>query len=82
MSKRKRIWRTKKIAYLAQSGCVSTILYLQSIQGKFARNYLLLSIPPKIGVSSLMGYLKGKSALMMFVRHANLNINLEIDVSG
>ncbi|GEO75555.1 IS200/IS605 family transposase [Levilactobacillus namurensis] len=34
--------------------------------------HLLLSIPPKLSVSSFMGYLKGKSALMMFDRHANL----------
>ena len=34
--------------------------------------HLLLSIPPKTSVSSFMGYLKGKSALMMFGRHANL----------
>ena len=34
--------------------------------------YMLVSIPPKISVSSFMGYLKGKSALMMFDRHANL----------
>ena len=34
--------------------------------------HLVLSIPPKIGVSSFMGYLKGKSALMMFEKHANL----------
>lgn len=29
-------------------------------------------IPPKISVSSFMGYLKGKSALMVFDEHANL----------
>ena len=34
--------------------------------------HLLVSIPPRISVSSFMGYLKGKSALMMFDRHANL----------
>ncbi len=34
--------------------------------------HLLLSIPPKYSVSSFMGYLKGKSALMIFDRHANL----------
>ena len=34
--------------------------------------HLLLSIPPKLSVSSFMGYLKGKSALMMFEQHANL----------
>ena len=33
---------------------------------------LLLSIPPRIAVSDFMGYLKGKSALMMFDKHANL----------
>lgn len=32
----------------------------------------LVSIPPKTSASSFMGYLKGKSALMMFGRHANL----------
>lgn len=34
--------------------------------------HLLLSIQPKMSVSSFMGYLKGKSALMMFDKHANL----------
>lgn len=34
--------------------------------------YMLVSILPKISVSSFMGYLKGKSALMIFDRHANL----------
>lgn len=34
--------------------------------------HLLLSIPPKYSISQFMGYLKGKSALMMFDRHANL----------
>ena len=34
--------------------------------------HMLLKIPPKISVSGFMGYLKGKSALMIFERHANL----------
>ena len=34
--------------------------------------HMLVLIPPKILVSSFMGYLKGKSALMMFDKHANL----------
>ena len=42
--------------------------------------HMLVSIPPKISVSSFMGYLKGKSALMIFDRHAN--IKLEIAISG
>ena len=34
--------------------------------------HMLVGIPPKISVSSFMGYLKGKSSLMMFDRRANL----------
>ncbi len=34
--------------------------------------HLLVSIPPKLSVSAFMGYLKGKSSLMIFDRHANL----------
>lgn len=34
--------------------------------------HMLVSIPPKLSVAAFMGYLKGKSALMMFERHANL----------
>ena len=34
--------------------------------------HMLVKIPPKHSVSSIMGYLKGKSSLMIFDRHANL----------
>ena len=34
--------------------------------------HLLLSIPPKYSISQIMGYLKGKSAMMIFERHSNL----------
>ena len=34
--------------------------------------HLLLSIPPKYAVSDIMGYLKGRSSMMIFERHANL----------
>ena len=34
--------------------------------------HMLVSIPPKLSVSSFMGYLKGKSSLMIFDKHANL----------
>ena len=33
---------------------------------------MLVSIPPKLSVAQFMGYLKGKSSLMIFDRHANL----------
>ena len=34
--------------------------------------HMLVKIPPKISVAQFMGYLKGKSALMIFENHANL----------
>ena len=34
--------------------------------------HMLVSIPPNISVSQFVGYLKGKSSLMIFDRHANL----------
>ena len=34
--------------------------------------HMLVMIPPKESISSFMGYLKGKSAMMMFDRYANL----------
>ncbi|MEY8537996.1 IS200/IS605 family transposase [Lactococcus muris] len=34
--------------------------------------HILVTIPPKISVSSFMGYLKGKSSLMIFDQYANL----------
>ena len=34
--------------------------------------HMLILIPPKYSVSQIVGYLKGKSSLMIFDRHANL----------
>ena len=34
--------------------------------------HMLVKIPPKMSVSNFMGYLKGKSSLMIFERFANL----------
>ena len=34
--------------------------------------HMLVEIPPSMSVSSFVGYLKGKSTLMIFERHANL----------
>ncbi|MDY5051989.1 MAG: IS200/IS605 family transposase [Candidatus Mucispirillum faecigallinarum] len=47
---------------------------IEILEGHLMPNHvhLLLSIPPKYSVSSVMGYLKGKSSLMIFERHANL----------
>ncbi len=47
---------------------------VEIIEGHLMPDYvhLLVSIPPKLSVAQFMGYLKGKSALMMFDKHANL----------
>jgi putative transposase len=34
--------------------------------------HMLVEIPPKMSVSSFVGFLKGKSTLLIFERHANL----------
>ena len=49
----------KKVEILEASACPDHI-------------HLLVSIPPSLSVSQFVGYLKGKSALMIFDRHANL----------
>lgn len=41
--------------------------------------HLCLSIPPKLAISEFMGYLKGKSALMIYDRHPELGNKFERD---
>ena len=47
---------------------------LKIIEGEASVDHihLLLEIPPKYSVSEIMGYLKSKSTLMIFDRHANM----------
>ena len=47
---------------------------IKSIEAEMCPDHIhmLISIPPKYSVSQIMGYLKGKSSLMIFDRHANL----------
>ena len=42
--------------------------------------HMLVEIPPSMSVSSFVGYLKGKSTLMIFERHANLKYKFEIQI--
>lgn len=51
--------RRKGIVILEAEACIDHI-------------HMLVSIPPKYSISSIMGYLKGKSSLIIFDRHANL----------
>lgn len=47
---------------------------IEIIEAELCREHvhMLIRIPPKYSVSEIMGYLKGKSSLMIFDRHANL----------
>jgi len=40
--------------------------------------HMLVTIPPKYSVAQIMGYLKGKSSLIIFDRHANLKYGLGV----
>ena len=47
---------------------------IETIEAECCSNHIhmLVSIPPKYSISQFMGYLKGKSALMIYDKHANL----------
>ena len=47
---------------------------IEIIEAEFCSDHIhmLVRIPPKYSVSEIVGYLKGKSSLMIFERHANL----------
>ena len=71
----------RKVIYNQYRESLSTILKplcsykgVEIIEGHLMQDHvhMLVSIPPKLSVAQFMGYLKGKSALMMFDKHANL----------
>ena len=44
---------------------------------------MLLEIPPKMSISSFMGFLKGKSSLMIYEKSGEiLNLNIETENFG
>lgn len=55
----RKLCEVKKVEILEANACPDHI-------------HLLVKIPPNISVAQFMGYLKGKSSLMIFDRHANL----------
>ncbi|MEA4862084.1 MAG: IS200/IS605 family transposase [Victivallaceae bacterium] len=55
----RQLCELKKVAILEAEACLDHI-------------HMLVSIPPNLSVSQFVGYLKGKSSLMIFNRHANL----------
>lgn len=55
----RKLCKIKKVEILEANACPDHI-------------HMLLKIPPNLSVAQFMGYLKGKSSLMIFDRHANL----------
>ena len=55
----KTLCRYKKVEILSGAVCIDHV-------------HMCLAIPPKQSISEFMGYLKGKSALMIFDRHPEL----------
>lgn len=55
----RKLCEVKKVEILEANACLDHI-------------HLLVKIPPNLSVAQFMGYLKGKSSLMIFDRHANL----------
>ena len=47
---------------------------MEIIEAELCKNHIhmLVSVPPNVSISQFVGYLKGKSGLMIFDRHANL----------
>lgn len=43
--------------------------------------HMLVNIPPKLSVLQFMGYLKGKSTLMIYDNHANLKYKYAIAIN-
>ena len=55
----RELCRRKEVEIIAAEACPDHI-------------HMYVSIPPKLSVSAFVGYLKGKSTLIIFERHANL----------
>ena len=55
----RKLCAEKKVEIIEAEACIDHV-------------HMLVSIPPHLSVSQFMGFLKGKSTLMIFDRHANL----------
>ena len=71
----------RKVIYNQVKGSIREILKnlckwkgVEIIEGHLMPDHIHMqvSIPPKYSISAFMGYLKGKSAIMIFERHGNL----------
>src|SRR5690625_7541106 len=59
----------KSIGQILRALCERKGVVIREANACVDHIHMLVSIPPKLGVSQFMGYLKGKSSLMIFGRH-------------
>lgn len=77
--------QTEKIVWKGErryKGIIATLCRYKNVEiigGAVCENHIHLSvcIPPKMSISSFMGYLKGKSALMIYDRHPEIRSKWE-----
>ena len=60
------------IGYILRKLCEEKKVEIIEAEACSDHIHMLVSIPPHLSVAQFMGYLKGKSSLMIFDRHANL----------
>lgn len=72
--RRKVIYKELKadIGYILRKLCEEKEVEIIEAEACPDHIHMLVSIPPHISIAQFMGYLKGKSTLMIFDRHANL----------
>lgn len=83
-------YRRKTIYYKIRRDLIEIFRHLcqykgvEIIEGHMMPDYvhMLVLIPPKLSISDFMGYLKSKSALMIFDKHANLKYSMVIENFG
>ena len=64
------------IGHILSELCKRNSVELRAPECMLDHVYRFVSIPPKYSVSEIMGYLKRKSSLMIFDRHANLKVQV------
>ena len=62
----------KDIGEILRKLCVQKDVQILEAEACSDHIHMLVSIPPYISIAQFMGFLKGKSSLMIFDRHANL----------
>jgi len=62
----------KDIGEILRKLCIQKGVEIIEAEACHDHIHMLVSVPPHISIAQFMGYLKGKSSLMIFDRHANL----------